>query len=159
MPQIHLRQEFRDWLPIIAVPALGEVVGFAIRETGVIENKLGGGALVGELEFRDGEDAGIPAAGAPGLDDAFAGDEFDLAADDVAAENGKSAAGFATNLGGRGRLNHSRLHGGAELDHFVELLRVGEGVVDALARGFEDDFLVDGFASMGNFVGRCRRDI
>lgn len=151
-----LGEEFFERLPVTAVPALGEVVGLAVGEASVIEDELCAVGLLEELESRDGVNAGGPTAGAPGLDDASAGDEFDLAAADVAPVNGECAARLGADFGGLGRLDHSRLHGGAELDHLIELLGVGESVVDPLARGFEDDFLVDGFASMGNFIGRRR---
>jgi hypothetical protein len=73
----------------------------AIGETGVIEEELRATAFFGELVFCYGEDAGIPAGGAPDLDDALAGNEPDLAAADSAAEYQEYAAGLGADFGGR----------------------------------------------------------
>ena len=115
------------------------MVVFACGEACVIEDEgdLGGAGL--ELEVDDGVDACVPVCGAPGLDDALAGDKLDVAADDEAAEEREGSAGAG-------------IDGGGKAGKGGELLLVEEGLIEALGGGLEVNFVVDGSEI---YVGRC----
>src|SRR6516162_8534180 len=81
-----ITQKFFERLPIIGLPAGGEMLRVSRGKAGMVENDSGSGALRGKLKTGNGIEPGTPAHGAPSLDDALARDELDLAPDDVAAE-------------------------------------------------------------------------
>jgi hypothetical protein len=65
------------------------------------------------------------------------------------ADAPEGAAGLAADLNGLLGDGH-RLHGGAELHDLIELLRVGEGFVNARRRSVKRDFLMDGFRGVAD---------
>ena len=160
---LALRQEFFERLPVVFIPAVCEVFSGAGGEADVVKDNFCAGGLNDELEFSDGKDAGGPTGDAPGLDDALVWQEFELAADDVAAEDAEGAAEFAADLGGI-FVEREGGAGAAEDGDFLELQGIGEGFVDAGGRGFEGRFLMDGFGRVGDavvfggasFRGDCR---
>jgi hypothetical protein len=153
---LRLSQEFFEGLPVVFVPAVEEGLAIAVGETAVIEGEFGAGAAIGEFEFYDRVDAGVPVHGAPGLDDALVRQQFDVPARDDAAKHGEGAADFGADLRWRCSGGHARLHGVAELDDALELFRVGESFVDTLGAGCERDLLVNGFGGVGDgVIGVC----
>lgn len=66
------REEEDQRIPVIIVPAFGEVLACSLRKTGVVKNDLCASAPWSEFELDDGIDAGSPICGTPGLDDALA---------------------------------------------------------------------------------------
>src|SRR5580700_4189094 len=74
---LGLREKFPEWFPVVFIPAFEEGLGVAVGEAAMVEGECSAGAVVGrEFEFYDRVDAGVPVLGAPGLNDAFAGDEL-----------------------------------------------------------------------------------
>ena len=145
-------QEFFQGLPIIDFPAGGEVLAQAFGEGRVVENEFGAGTFGGELEFCDRERTGIPIGHAPGLDDALIGDEFEMASQDKTGEKRERAADFAVDFrwGSAGR--QAGLHGITQEDDAMELFCFGERFVDALAVCLENNFLMNGFRGMRDFL-------
>ena len=112
------------------MPAEVEVIVFAGGEAGVIEDESGFSGAGFEFEVDDGVDAGIPVGGAPGLNDAAVGDEFDVAACDEAAEQPEGAPG-------------SGVDGGREAGEGGELLLIEDGFIQTLRGGVECDFVMN----------------
>ena len=83
---------FAEGLPVHFVPAtLKHIVPF-VGVAGVVEDELGGVAFAFEFEARDRVETFFPIAGAPGLDYAFAGHQFNVTRCDLAAEKRYRAA-------------------------------------------------------------------
>ena len=124
-------------------------------ESGVVEDNFCAGGVVDELEFGDRINTRRPVDDSPGLNDALIRDELDVAAEDVPAKEGEGASGSASDLRRRIAKGHAGLHGGAEVNDFVKLLGIEQGLVDALARRFEDGLLMNGFLRTRDFF-LCR---
>ena len=67
-----------------------EIFRVALGESGVSKQGFGFGplfrAMFGEIKSDDRKNSRIPVGHAPGLDDAFAGNEFEMPADDTSSE-------------------------------------------------------------------------
>src|SRR5207253_11309929 len=57
---------------------LSKVLRFALRETGVVEDELGSGALLDECETRDGVNSRFPVCHAPSLNNPLIWHKFDV---------------------------------------------------------------------------------
>lgn len=123
-------------VPVVFVPAGGEVGIFAGGESGVVEVERGSGGVGMKFEFDNGKDAGVPVGGTPGLDDALAGDELDVAADDESAKKTERAA-------------FMRIDGGGESGEGGELLGIEERGFDASGCGGQLNFLMQRGACTG----------
>jgi len=100
------------------------MISRAARKAGVVEDQPCAGAFVAKLETYQRVGARIPRCLAPGLDEARAGGQLDVAARDEAAEDLERAAGLGRDLGRR-RSDLAGARRGAELDDGVELRRGG----------------------------------
>ncbi len=119
-------------------PSGGQARRSSRGKPGVIENELGFGSLLVELESRYRVQARRPIFFAPGLDDALVGNQFDVTAKNDASEDRERSAHIWTDL--------CRSAFQDEVSHLAELLFLGERLVDPLRRGLENDFLMDAFA-------------
>ena len=68
------------------MPAVGETLRFAFRESGVIEHEFRSGALIAQLKAHDLKDTWLPMIGAPSLNETLVRNEFDVASADDAGE-------------------------------------------------------------------------
>ena len=116
-------EQFLEWLPVVGFPARGEMIGGTDREACVVEDEFCAGAFGNELEFNEGVDTWIPAEFTPGLNDALVGNEFDVATDDVVAEDAEGATWFAGDFGGFG-FEVGGFHCEAEQFYFLKLFGV-----------------------------------
>lgn len=118
----------------------------------MVKNDSGRGPLGHELEFDNRVNAHGPSAHSPRLDNSLARNEFKVTSGDITTEERKLAAQFPTDLRGLvgSRRQHAGFHDSTELDDPVELLGIGQGLVQALGRGLENNFLVDGFGRVRN---------
>src|ERR1700675_585716 len=153
-----LSQQFLERFPIMGFPARRQVLRRALREAGMVEDDLGPGALLDELKPGNREDTRIPTARAPRLHDAHVPHEFDVPPGDIPAEAHERASLLAAHLRGLdgSRRQHAGLQDATELNDLLELLRFRKRFIDALAAGFENWFLVNGFRRMRNFFFGCR---
>ena len=135
-------------------PSDRQVIGVSGGKAGVIENDPGRRALLIQLEARHGEDSGTPTDLSPSLDDTSAGQELELASDDVAPKKAEGSAGLPTDLRGLG-LDVCQRYGPPDQLDLLKLLRVGKRVVDALWTGLDERLLVDSFGVVRNAVIVC----
>src|SRR5215831_1683042 len=129
----RLRKVFLQRVPIVFVPADAEMILSACRKASMIENNFGVHALLGQLEFHNRVDTRCPADFAPRLDDSFVRREVDLPPDDVTAEERESASSRSADVGWFLPVGHA---GFTELDDSIELLRVGQRVINAFSTRF-----------------------
>src|SRR5580698_7830961 len=123
-------EELLQRLPIMLMPAGIERVVFAGGEADVIEDQRRFSGAGFEFKANNRIDPGVPVPRAPGLHDALAGDQFDIAAGDEAAEHGERSAGGGVN-------------GGRHAGEGGELLLVENGVIEPLRAGLEVDLVVN----------------
>ena len=135
-------------------PSDRQVIAVSGGKAGVIEKDPGRRALFIQLEARHGEDSRIPTNLSPSLDDALAGQELELASDDVSAKKAEGPTGLPTDLRGLG-LEVCHRYGPADQLDLLKLLGVGKRVVDALGTGLDDRLLVDSFGVVRNAVIVC----
>src|SRR5579864_9281737 len=146
-----LSEEFRERLPIVRFPSRRQGFRLAFGKARMVEYDLGPGALLHELELRNRIDARSPAARSPRLHDSLVRHKFDVPSRDVAAEERERASHFTTDLRGLASQVHG-LQDSTELYDLVELLGVGERIIDALPARFETSFLVNGFRRARNLL-------
>ena len=130
-PWICSDEEFLEWVPVVVVPAPVEVVVLAGGEAGVVEDQRGLGGAGFELEVNDRVDAGIPMGWPPCLHDPLVEDQFDIAANDEAAELREGSSRRRVNCGGHAAEGS-------------ELLLVEDGFVEPLRAGMKVDLVMDG---------------
>jgi hypothetical protein len=124
-------EEFLERVPVMAVPAPVQGVVFAGGEAGVVEDQRGLGGAGFELEVNDRVDAGIPMGWPPCLHDPLVEDQFDIAANDEAAELREGSSRRRVNCGGHAAEGS-------------ELLLVEDGFVEPLRAGMKVDLVMDG---------------
>src|SRR3984957_17082800 len=119
---VYLSQKLGEWIPVMLLPAGGQVLRLTLGERGVVEDEFGRSALVEELKTGNRVHAPRPAQNAPGLNDELIGRELDLTANDVAAKQRECATRMRTQHRGLVHFGHGiGLHHAAQLDHLVEL--------------------------------------
>src|SRR5579872_167003 len=79
-------QDLLHRLPVIPHPSLGEMLGLADRESGMVKDDLCAGTFFDQFEAGERITPRIPTAGTPCLDHAFTGHKLDLPSGDVSAE-------------------------------------------------------------------------
>src|SRR4029077_9141646 len=127
--------------------------GFRItfRKARMVENDLGPGALLHQIELRNRIDARRPAARSPGLHDSLVRYKFDVPSRVVPAKECERASHFPADLRGLVSQVHC-LHDATDLYDLVELFGVSKRFVDALPARFENRLLMNGFRSVRNLL-------
>lgn len=124
-----LSQVLFERSPIPRVPSELQVIVIPLRKTGVVENDQGRGLAWFEFEMHNGIETFVPRRGAPCLNDALAGNEFNIPPFNQSAKGFECASSLRVDLGRQSG------EGG-------ELLRVEKHVENSLGSGFQVDLLV-----------------
>lgn len=146
------RQQFAKRRPVIPLPSGAQARRLAVGKATVIENNPRAARGVHNLKSRNGIKTRAPARRAPRLNDQLIGLQQNLPARDVAAEQGERAAFYRTQR--RRHFGVNALHDAAQLNHLIELLRVGERLVHA--RGWRR-IPVPGGSILRSGLCLCRR--
>src|ERR1700692_816187 len=94
--RVCLSQKLGEWIPVMLLPAGGQVLRLTLGERGVVEDEFGRSALIEELKTGNRVHASRPAQNPPRLNDEFIGCELDLTANDVATKQRECATGMRT---------------------------------------------------------------
>src|SRR6266404_1238716 len=143
-PGFQLGQKLLQRLPVIASPSFREMLSSARRKPRVVKNDLASGALLDEFKPGDGIDPRFPVDLTPRLNDPLIRHQFDVAADDISAEQLERATHLTANLCRLGCRRHSGAHGLTEQRDLMELLRISQCLVKTLLTRLENGLLMNG---------------
>lgn len=123
---------FKEWGPVVLVPALAAGIGEGEGDAGVVHDDFGAAVFVEEGEFEDGgRRVKGPIGGEPVLDDAATPIEGEVGAGDVAIVGGEGSAGAV-------------FAGGVCAGELGVFDGIDEGVVNLDGLGGKDNGLGDG---------------
>src|SRR5215469_8605767 len=79
-------QKFSERIPVVGLPAISKVLPFALGKACMVKDNFYFGALILQLELRNGIDAWVPIDNPPRLHDPLVGHQFNLPSDDVSTK-------------------------------------------------------------------------
>ena len=156
-PRLGMAEKLFQRLPIVGFPSFGQTFRLALRESALIKNNLGAGAVVGQFESHNRIIPRSPAC-APCLYDPLVWHKFKLAAGDVPSKQYEGAARFLADFCRLHAGRHAGTHRIAQNGHFMKLPGIGQRFVHAFPARCEHRFLMNRFRRTRNsFVARSPR--